>query len=280
MALIRSVSALVIEAIAKDNPDLPYVPTVYNCIAYDIRYIDAVKATAMIKAVFGTGLRGRHQVRYNKLDVDILTQQVDRELPRTLGTNTLSYLNIINDRYGLNLNPNEVINLPLLDSGNTCRLTIRPESVVFCGTVDLPIRTPLPSLGDAIAQRQLEPAFNTWSVGSELPGFLLTRGHDYSDVSSVLARVVTGVIDEQTAIALATALTSVDTVPWGIVPDTTYSLNGATVVYNGPVDGMPEAYNVNNSERYDNVLVVMSTGETGLSAPLVVNYNIYTDLRS
>lgn len=280
MALVRSVSALVIEAIAKDNPDLPYVPTINNCIAYDFSYIDSVKATCQIKAVFGTGLRGRHRVRYNKLDVDILTQAVNRELPRIVGTSTLAYLDVINDRYGLDLKPEEVINLPVLDSGNTCRLTIRPESLIFCGTVDLQIRTPLPGIGDAIAQRQLEPVFNTWNVGVEIPGFLLTRGHDYSAIANTLSSLQTGTLDGQTTTTLATALRTIDTVPWGVVPDTLYSLSNADVIYNGPVADMPALYAINNSERYENVLVLMPAGDTGLTAPLVINYNIYSDLRS
>lgn len=280
MALVRSVSALVIEAIAKDNPDLPYVPTVNNCIAYDFSYIDSVKATCQIKAVFGTGLRGRHRVRYNKLDVDILTQAVNRELPRTVGTNTLSYLGIINSRYGLNLKPEEVINLPVMDSGNTCRLTIRPESLIFCGTVDLQIRTPLPGISEAILQRQLDPVFNTWNIGAEIPGFLLTRGHDYSAVAGILTTLSSGTLDSQTTSTLATALKSVDTVPWGVVPDTLYSLSNADVIYNGAVADMPALYAINNSGRYENVLVLMPDGETGLTAPLVINYNIYSDLRS
>lgn len=280
MALIRSVATLVIEAIAKDNPDMPFKPTVDNCIAYDLRYLDDTKATCKVKAIFGTGLRGRSQVVYNKLDVDILTQGIDREFPRTLGTNTWAFLPLINARYGLDLKPSEVINLPILDSGNTCRLTIRPESLIFCGTVDLQVRTPLPGIGEAVTQREITPDFNTWDFGSTIPGMFLTRGHDYSDISALLTTLNVGTPSAQVISNLATALRNIDTVPWGIVENTLYSLAGSEVLFNGSPAAMPEQYKGNNSEHFDRVLVLSPVGTTGLSAPLVVNYNLYSDLRS
>lgn len=283
MPLIRSKSRLIIEAVATDNPDLPFVPTLDNCYVYGLQTNKAKKSTVTIQGRFGTGYRGKHVVQFNKLDVAILTLNCDRDVINNGGHSTLAYLEEINRRYGFDLKPTEVQDIPVMNSGTICRLTVQPEALMFTGTVDFLIKQALPELPQLITNRDIDPVFNPNGIGLSISGSMLTRGHDYSEVEPVLTPI-TGVLDAATATTLSTALKSVDTVPWGIVAGTLYSLVDATVQYNGPVVGVPTELQLGKLviPGYDNVLVLTpSAVDTGLTAtPIVIHYNIYTTIRS
>jgi hypothetical protein len=281
MALIRSISALVLDAIAKDNPDLPIKPTLDNCTPYAFATNEARRSQCLVKGRFGSGLRGKTRVWFHKLDVDVLTKLIDRSVPKVAGTTTLAYLPAINRMYGFDLKPSEIVDYPVINNGKTVRLTVQPENIVFCGTVDLTIRESYPTLVDLITVKDIEPAFNPLGFGETIPAVVLTYAHDYSAVGGLLAPLTVGVLDTATSTALATGLKTVDTVPWGLVPDTLYSLADAEVLYNGPSANVPEAWRPYTSTRYDYVLLIQPVNSVGLSDfPLIINYNVYSELRS
>lgn len=283
MPLIRSRSRLIIDAVAADNPDLPFVPTLENCYVYGLQTVQAKKSVAMIHGRFGTGYRGRIQVWFNKYDVKTLTHNCDRNVINNGGKTTLAYLEEINRRYGFELKPNEIQDLPVMSGGTICRLTIQLECLMYTGTVDFRITEPQPDLSELITIRDLEPQFNTHGMGTAIPGAVLAQGHDYSDVADVLS-AVTGTLDTASATSLSTALQSIDTVPWGIVAETLYSLVGAEVLYSGPTVGLPAELQVNDllMPGYAYVLVLKPAHvNTGLTAtPILYHYNVYTAIRS
>ena len=88
-------------------------------------------------------------------------------------------------------------------------------------------------------------------------------------------------IDAATATSLSSGLKSVDTVPWGFVPDTLYSLAGAEVLYNGLSSVVPDEWRPYTTTWYDYVLVLKPVNSVGLTDfPLIINYNVYSELRS
>lgn len=281
MSLIRSKSKLVIDAVITDNPNLPFVPSIENCYVYGLKTTTAKKTTAYLQGRFGTGYRGRALVTFNKYDVATMTLNCDRDVVGNGGRTTLAYLEEINRRYGFDLKSSEVQDIPVMSNGTICRLAIQRESLLFTGTVDLRIIQALPDLNEQITVRDLEPVFNPAGVGTLVGGQMLAGGHDYSEVASVL-REVSGPLDAPTAATLSAALQSVDTVPWGIVSDTLYSLVGATVLYNGPIVGLPESAPVELVKKeYDNVLILTPAGSVGMTlTPIVFHYNVYNVIRS
>ena len=284
MPLIRSKSKLVLASVLADNPSLPWVPTLDNTTVYGFKYYNRTKSTCILKGLYGKGYSGKHQVRFNKLSVVTLTKNCNLTLVKKSGvTSTLGYLDEINKRFGFDLKATEVVDYPLLQSGTVCRLAIQPESVIFCDTIDLKLIDALPKLSDLISTHDLSANMNVYQQGTLVSATMLTKGHDYSALGNDLIKLNAGTLDDTTAIALATALKTIDTVPWGLVVDTQYSLIGAVVQYNGLVATVPDELQVADiiSPKFVYVLIVQPTGNTGLTtAPLVIHYNDYLDIRS
>lgn len=283
MSIISSKAGLIIEAVAKDNPSLPFVPTLANCFVYKLTAKNAKKSTSLIHGRFGSGYTGKLVVTFNKYDVTTLLINCNRSMPKASGTTTLAYLEEINRRYGFDLYPNEVQDLPLQSNGTVCRLTLQPEAGMYTGSVDLTLVSPTQDLDQLIIIRDLTPELNITDMGATIPGAMLVQGHDYSEVAKSLTGL-SGTVSAVQATALSSALKSVDTVPWGIVEKTQYSLVNATVNHSGPIKDIPTALGLAEyvNTTYDAALVITPETEgTGLSAtPIVIHYNIYTDVRS
>lgn len=282
MPLIRSVSALVIESINKENPNLPVPLERGNCYLYNYQYIDELTSRCIVKGRYGTGIGGRSWVTYNKLDVAVLTKNCERDVIDNSGKTTLDYLHVINFRYGFNLEPGDIKDLPVLNK--VCTLELQPECTVFCGRVDFKVVKPLPDIGQIISAREYDTQLNKYPANGLLHAFILTMCHDYSAIGETLYTQPTGVLDVDDATALATELKSVDGVPWGLVADTKYSLVNAEVTYNGTVTDYPESALKTDvvRDRYEHVMVVAPvSGSTGLTEqPLVIHYNLYQNERS
>jgi len=283
MPLIRSKARLIIEAVAADNPDLPFVPTLENCYVYALQTIESKRSAAIVHGRFGTGYCGRHWVWFHKYDVAVMTKNCDLEVVDNGGKSTLAYLEEINRRFGFDLKPAEIQDLPVMNNGTTCRLKPQLECLMYTGTVDFAIVGPQPDLAELITQRDLEPVFNPHQVGVNIPGAMLAQGHDYSDVADVLTNI-TGTLDTVSSTTLSTALQSIDNVPWGIVANTLYSLVDAITLYTGPAVGIPPALELSAyvMPGYDSVLALQPvTDGTGFTnTPIVIHYNVYTVIRS
>ena len=283
MPLIRSKARLIIEAVAADNPDLPFVPTLDNCYVYALQSTESKRSAAIVHGRFGTGYCGRHWVWFNKYDVAVMTKNCNLDVVENGGRTTLAYLEEINRRFGFDLKPSEVQDIPIMNNGTICRLKPQMECLMYTGTVDFNIVGPQPDLSELITVRELEPEFNHNDVGLEIPGAILAQGHDYSEVADVL-ETITGTLDTASAMTLSTALKSIDTVPWGIVANTLYSLVDASVLYNGPVVGAPQSLKDAGliMPGYDSMLALTPVTEnTGFTdTPIVIHYNVYIEIRS
>ena len=283
MPLIRSKARLIIEAVAADNPDLPFVPTLDNCYVYALQSTESKRSAAIVHGRFGTGYCGRHWVWFNKYDVAVMTKNCNLDVVENGGRTTLAYLEEINRRFGFDLKPSEVQDIPIMNNGTICRLKPQMECLMYTGTVDFNIVGPQPDLSELITVRELEPEFNHNDVGLEIPGAILAQGHDYSEVADVL-ETITGTLDTASAMTLSTALKSIDTVPWGIVANTLYSLVEASVLDNGPVVGAPQSLKDAGliMPGYDSMLALTPVTEnTGFTdTPIVIHYNVYIEIRS
>lgn len=282
MPLIRSKSALIIDSINAENPDLPTRLVPGNCYLYNFQYVDATRARCIVKGRWGSGLGGRTWVTYNKLDVDLLTKNCERDVVNNSGRSTLDYLPVINFRYGFDLEPGDVKDHSIVN--NTCILEIQPESTTFCGRVEFKVVAPKPDIGQVISTKEMTVNIAKYPAGGLLNGFVLTVAHDYSMIGEALYTQPSGVLVDEDAIALAGELKSVDGVPWGIVADTQYSLIGSEIQYNGTVSEMPESDFKTDvvRNRYEHVMLLKPVPTTtGLTAqPLVIHYNLYQNERS
>ena len=100
-------------------------------------------------------------------------------VPKVAGTTTLAYLPAVNRQYGFGLKPSDIVDYPVMHSGKTVRLTVQPENVIFCGTVDLTIRESYPTLVEQITVKDIAPDMNPLGFGTEIPAAVLTYTHDY-----------------------------------------------------------------------------------------------------
>lgn len=282
MPLIRSKSALIIESINAENPKLPKPLTLSNCYLYNFQYIDATKARCIVKGRYGSGIGGNTWVTYNKLDVDVLTKNCERDVVENSGNSTLDYLPVINFRYGFDLEPGDVKDHSVVNK--TCILELQPESTTFCGRVEFKIVAPRPDIGQVISSKEMTVNFAKYPTGDLLNGFVLTVAHDYSMIGEALYTQPSGVLADADAIALANELKSVDGVPWGIVADTLYSLIGSEILYNGTVVDYPDSEFKQDvvRDRFEHVMIIKPVPTTtGLTAqPLVIHYNLYQNERS
>lgn len=282
MPLIRSKSALIIDSINAENPDLPTKLAPSNCYLYNFQYVDATKARCIVKGRWGSGIGGRTWVTYNKLDVDLLTKNCERDVVDNSGRSTLDYLHVINFRYGFDLLPGDIKDHSVVNK--TCILELQPESTTFCGRVEFKVVAPQPDIGQVISTKEMTVNIDKYPAGGLMNGFVLTMSHDYSMIGETLYTQPSGVLVEADAIALAEELKRVDGVPWGIVADTLYSLIGAEITYNGTVTDCPASEFKTDviRNRYEHVMLIkpVATTTSLTEQPLVIHYNLYQNERS
>lgn len=284
MALIRSRDALVHEAIRVDNPQLTTLPDFTNCWVYDYQNEEDGRVSCYVHGKHGTGLRGRLRVKYNKYDVDIMTINVNKVIPKSAAMTTVGALHAINLLYGFALRFDEVIDHPIVN--DVIILEPTEKSLLWRGRTEFYQKEPPPTLASMISARELDiSAVDEFGMSIALVGSVMSMRHDYTAVKDVLSQVTAGtVLDTDAASSLVTALRSVDGVSWGFVPDSLWTLCGATVAYNGPVAdvNMPEIADIFQT-GFDRVLVLNPiANETTKFAPtpIVFHYNEYSIVRS
>lgn len=275
MALIRNRSVLVIDAIIRDNPELSHLNR-SNVWVYRFREEEEGKASALVHGRYGMGAYGRMRVKYNKLDVDVMTLECNKTLPRTAAMSTVGVLATINELFGFALKYDEVFDHPIVDG--LIILEPKPSSALWRGRTEFYFYDPGPGLGTIITDREMDlSAMDKYGVALAFPGSMLSMGHDYTELRAELSVFNSdAIISQAVATDLSVRLKAVDGVSWGFLPNTSYSLAGARVIYNGPVSGVPPVALDMVASKFDCVLVLELSGDVGLSAtPVVFHYNNY-----
>lgn len=280
MALIRNRSVLVIDAIIRDNPELSHLDR-SNVWVYRFREEEEGKASALIHGRYGMGAYGRTRVKYNKLDVDIMTQECNKQLPRTAAMSTVGVLATINELFGFALKYDEIIDHRIVDG--LIILEPKSSSPLWRGRTEFYFFDPGPGLGTIITDREADlSAMDKYVVASETPGSILSMSHDYTELRAELGVfVVDAIISQSVATDLSVKLKAVDGVSWGFLPNTLCSLANARVIHNGSVASAPvEAVDMVSS-KFDNALILELSGTVGLSAtPVVFHYNHFSTIWS
>lgn len=284
MALIRSRDALVHEAIRVDNPQLTIVPDFTNCWVYDYQNEDDGRVSCYVHGKHGTGLRGRTRVKYNKYDVDVMTINVNKVIPKSSAMTATGALHAINLLYGFALRFDEVIDHPIVD--DVIILEPTEKSLLWRGRTEFYQKEPPPTLASMITARDLDiSAVDEFGMSLALVGSVMSMRHDYTAAKEVLKPLTQGtVLDTSAASALVTALRAVDGVSWGFVADSLWSLCGATVAYNGALAdvNMPEIADIFQT-GFDRVLVLNPIADENTRfapTPIVFHYNEYSIVRS
>lgn len=284
MALIRSRDALVHEAIRVDNPNLTIVPDFTNCWVYDYQNEDDGRVSCYVHGKHGTGLRGRLRVKYNKYDVDVMTINVNKVVPKSAAMTTTGALHAINLLYGFALRFDEVIDHPIVN--DVIILEPTEKSLLWRGRTEFYQKEPPPTLASMITARDLDiSGVDEFGMSIALVGSVMSMRHDYTAVKESLKPLAAGtVLDTAAASALVTALRSVDGVSWGFVADSLWTLCGATVAYNGDVAdvNMPEIADIFRPD-FDRVLVLtpVANEHTRFApTPITFHYNEYSIVRS
>ena len=280
MALIRNRSVLIIDAIIRDNPELSHLNR-SNVWVYRFREEEEGKASALVHGRYGMGAYGRTRVKYNKFDVDVMSKECNKRLPRTAAMSTVGVLATINELFGFALKYDEIVDHRIVNG--LVILEPKSSSPLWRGRTEFYFYDPGPALGGIITDREADiSAVDKYDVATAFPGSMLSMGHDYTELRSTLsAFIVDAVIDQSTADDLSVKLKGIDGVSWGFLPDTAYSLAGARVVFNGLVSEAPASASDMISSKFDNVLVLELSGNVNLSAtPVVFHYNNYTTIWS
>lgn len=277
MALIRNRVDLVLAAAMRDNPQLPQTLSYENCYVYHFGSFSSKKGFCQIKGRFGTGVRGKLMVKYNKLDVSVLLRNTRAWVYKTGATATLDLLSEINAMFGFDLTPADIVDQPLIQGGSKAVLEISTQSTLYCGKVTLYVGTGKLGLDETIQARDLSPSFVYWPLQERLNGCFISLGHDYTAVGLALSGLPQGTLSDDAAQLLAQLLSAVDGVPWNNQSATNYSLKAAKVTYNGPATGVPVLYGPLLKGLFSHLLVFeVSSENTNLSTtPIAIHYNVF-----
>lgn len=278
MALIRNRADLILAAVRADNPTLPQQLSLGNCAVYRYGSFSKSKGFCTVKGRYGSGVRTKVIVKYNKLDVALLLKNVDAGVNFTGALTTKDLLPAFNTRYGFDLTADEIVDKPLENGGKLARLELNSKSTLYRGITTFKVDPALPTLGSVVGVRQLDPVLQYWPVQSGFNGSMVSIGHDYTAVGLQLSSIVVGALSAANATQLAGWLTSVDSNPWVGHGPAQYSLNSAEVIYNGPVEGVDAEYAPLLRAFYNRILIIKPNPvqNTNMgSAPVAFHYNVF-----
>ena len=281
------------------NPTLPVSLSETNCYIPKI-VANQEEATATFAGRYGLGVRGYVDVQYSRLDLAKLFAGYTPKVG-ILATKPLHELRA--DIYEATGFAFDIVDLEpvAVPEGQTLpwrvRLKAASTSPLYFGEAEVEFVQRKEYLREAIDMRDLELELagvvdNATNARAEL----VTFGVDYSMRASELMAITTGSMawtevgspEHSRCLALEYALNTVDRLPWKTVAGPmAWTLNGARVVYNGPVRGYDAAWYSSTdirspNTRYDRVLVVSFeqdvTGPTGFyGSAMFIHYNTEID---
>lgn len=210
---------------------------------------------------------GSMTVRYIRLALDELTVLVPDVIQLPPVTNTLEFALAFNKVYGTSFTAADIESSPVvLENGSgPVTLVAKSTSLGWIGSVTfnvIPGRTPLTGLATTL------PGLNFPDPYENKPfGWAYSYWRDFSLAESLLSPVLANNPDW---VNIRDALVQITTDPWVLVGQSKFSLDGASVLYNGVVESAPHG-----NDRYDQVMVVqLGSACLGYSGRLFLHYNV------
>lgn len=211
---------------------------------------------------------GEVEIFYNRLSLADLDTLANIYIYADQASTTYDIIEPLNTRYGLSLSQDDLEDLPVEDNGNYVIATLRAKSTSlgWLDEVQIPV-----ALGDLLLENHLT---QTTLEGLKYPtedtsrpyAYFYSYWRDFSDYYEQLEAYTTeDVID----VSIVSIMNDVTGDVWVGTGTAEFSLELATIIYNGPVVSYPAS-----NQRFDNVMVIALNAEkcTGLSGDLIIHY--------
>lgn len=215
---------------------------------------------------------GQVTVRYRRLKLSDLPILIPMSIKVNLPTNTFQVAQRLNQLYGLKFTEDDIESTPIDLSGTAgagiVTLVAKSTSLGWLGSVNVTVARGAIPIGDTI-------------LVTNLPGLYMPNRDDtkpYGEVYSIFRdlsayaeglELLPGALNAIEMLAAMLASATGDA--WVSAGAARYSLDGATIVYQGPTSGDPRLKT--NYERA--VIVNLSTNlSLGLSGSLLLHYNL------
>lgn len=260
--------------INRDNPGLVLTLTPENVTVTGVTALTSGErnTSALVTGTKYSGYRGSNTVKYNRIDLEVLTKNVmfsvsvSPETPRDLN----SILPFVNAKLGIFLEPGDYVNGPLTPNQESLLFegvfNIAANHPIYRGALRVVVQGYTVSLEDLVRVREANPLKDqSPHVTGRFNASILTFGHDYTNLQNLWVGWVPGTfvpgvnLTELNAKNLASALSAIDGLPWTFAnTNREFNLRAAQVLYDGPP--IPQwagsEANPEPNYTYDRVLII------------------------
>lgn len=272
MSLIKSGVGALIESINRLNPGVNLVQNEYNYGTPTALVDDPDNYNTTITITeknTQSSYEGSVVVKYNRRELADLQALLPAHIPINGVTTTGELVVALNGLFGLDFVSADVVAGPLnlVDGYGDVLVTAAAGSIGWAGSMTLSLQPGLFNLPTYVTVRDL-PGFNYpgQDINRPFAGFY-SYWRDFSSVSAYLDDQVEG---SPNLGDLALALVTITGNAWVTTGTATYSLEGATLDYNGITDGD----NRFNDDYEFAALVTLSASCTGMTGQLVIHYGL------
>lgn len=225
----------------------------------------SIVVTALVPA---SPYQGPVTVKYRRLDLADIANLVPIDLPSDNIATTMDVATLLNTTYGFNFTSDDIESSPvsLTDGVGTATLVAKALSKGWVGTVDIALNKGGYAIDEYVTNRVLPGLFYPDVDPTKPLATMYSYWRDFSANKTDLTAVATGTANLQTIHDVLLANTSNDWLMSGVGR---FSLEGATVSYNGPTSNYQRA----NTTMYTSVCVVdLSASCQGYSGQLFLHY--------
>lgn len=281
------------------NPTLPVNLSETNCYIPKIVATEE-EATATFAGRYGMGVKGYVDVDYTRLNLAKLFAGYRPKVGILAPKSLFELLGDIYEATGFAFDPVDLEPVVPVESQTlpwVVRLKAANTSPIYFGEAEVEFVLRKERLFEVVSERNLDLSLSgVPSVDERTRAEFVTFGIDYSMRAVELLALTPGSMEWTVAegenydrcVALEYALNTVDRLPWKTATGPlAWTLNGARVVYNGPVRGYdPHWQNSSDirspNSRFDRVLVVSFeqdvTGPAGFyGSVMFIHYNTEID---
>lgn len=281
------------------NPTLPVNLSETNCFIPKIVATDE-DAVATFAGRYGMGVKGYVDASYRRLDLAKLFAGYRPKVGILAPESLFELLGDIYEATGFAFDPVDLEPVVPVEGQSlpwVVRLKAANTSPIYFGEAEVEFVLRKERLFEVVSERDVDLTLaGVPSTDERQRAEFITFGVDYSMRAPELLAITPGTMEwtvaegeaHERCIALEYALNTVDRLPWKTATGPlAWTLNGARVVYNGPVRGYdPIWYNSSDirtpNSRFDRVLVVSFeqdvTGPTGFyGSVMFIHYNTEID---
>lgn len=274
MSIIEKPGLDIIHALVKaDNPWLPGPITDRSVRLSNVTGRPDGRVNAVLSGVYGSGYIGRRPITYQMLDLAKLFGGFPLEVGTLAVRPIHEQLTDIFHHTGVRLDPRDIVNIvpEAQDLPYVTTLRATSTSAAYVGEIQITFTERPSRLDEIVPRRDYDVSLTPFapSTNNRTRSEYLSYGVDYTAIVAELRPVTVSAVTP----ALATALSTVDDVPWE-----SFGLTGGTVIYNGPTPGFvpTDEYRYPNL-RYSHVLVIdmpFGTSTFDTAGQVYVHYNV------